>query len=140
MSQQGLRNIFCQFGELRDVSRPSQGSGGWSGSRYAFVSFSSRREALAAIEAVSERPPLFLEVQFSRDENEAHRKRLMDEEMDKFSQHIPFPHSEQWDKDIEGEEEDWEKEILEREKMNEFVDKFVEGDKDSDSDSEISVG
>ena len=64
----------------------------------------------------------------------------MDEEMDKFSQHIPFPHSEQWDKDIEGEEEDWEKEILEREKMNEFVDKFVEGDKDSDSDSEIPVG
>ena len=132
LNQDGLRNIFSKFGELREVSQP-RFSGGQE-FKYAFVSLSSRREALAAIENVTERPPLFLEVQFSRDEKEANRKRLMDEEIERFGRNNPMPGGAE-----EEEDEDWEKEIEEEKKMQSHVDQFMEDDKDEEFDLVFSA-
>ena len=134
LNQDGLRNIFSKYGELRDVSQPKFSQNGQSDHKYAFVSFSSRREALNAIESVSERPPLFLEVQFSLDEKEANRKRLLDQEMEKFGSNMtPIPTYDS------AEEEDWDKEIEEEKKMRSRVDQFTEDQKDEESDFEIRV-
>ena len=124
----GLRNIFAQFGQLRDVAPPRIGNSGQADWRYAFVSYSTRMEALRAIEALSQRPPLYLEVKLSRDEQTAYRKRL-EEEMEKFNQKVPAR---------EEEEEDWDKEIEEREKMEASVDRFLEDEVGGEeSDEEI---
>jgi len=129
LTEQGLRNIFIKYGELRDVSRPMHSK--QSEFFFAFVSFSNRREALRAIENVSERAPMFLEVQFSLDEKEAQRQRLMNEAMEKFNQNINLP--------IYDEEEDWDKEIEDNKKMQAAVDQFMEDEKGEDSASEIGV-
>ena len=130
LNQDGLRNIFSKFGELREVSQPRFSNG--QEFKYAFVSLSSRREALAAIENVTERPPLFLEVQFSWDEKEANRKRLMDEEIEKFGRSIQTPNGAE-------EEEDWEKEIEEEKKRQSYVDQFMEDDKNEEFDLVFSA-
>ena len=138
LTQQGLRNLFNQFGEIREVIGPLFSGQGQSLLKFAFVAFNSRREALAAIEGVSERPPLFLEVRFSWDEQEAHRKRLMEEEVEKFTSKVPLPTSDGWaGAGDEEEEEDWEKEIEEEQKMNDLVDRFMENGIDDESDSEL---
>ena len=121
----GLRNIFTQYGQIRDLSQPRVGNSGQSEWRYAFVSYSSLTEALRAIEALSQRPPLHLEVQLSRDEQEAFRRRRMEEEMEKFSLKVACP-------DVEEEEEDWDKEIADRERLDASVERFMEEEEESE--------
>ena len=123
----GLRNIFTQYGQIRDLSQPRVGNSGQSEWRFAFVSYSSLTEALRAIEALSQRPPLHLEVQLSRDEQEAFRRRRMEEEMEKFSLKVAS---------LEEEEEDWDKEIAERERLEASVGRFMEDD-EGDEESEM---
>ena len=103
---QGLRNIFAPYGDLRDVSQPKLGNNGQTEFKYAFVSYSNTREALRAIENLSQRSPLNLEVKLSHDELEAQRQRRVEEELVRFSRKVPE----------EEEEEDWDKEIEDREK------------------------
>ena len=110
----GLRNIFAPYGKIRDVSHLK--NNGMTELKYAFVSYSNIREALTAIENLSQRAPLNLEVKLSRDEQAAYRQRRMEEEMEKFSLTVP----------CKEEEEDWDKEIAEREKMEASVDRFLE--------------
>ena len=125
----GLRNVFAPYGELRDVSQPRFGNTGQSEFKYAFVSYSNTREALEAIENLSQRAPLYLEVKLSWDEQENLRKRRLEEEWEKFSLKM---------KEGEEEEEDWDKEIEEREKMQATVDRFMEGEVGGEeSDDEI---
>ena len=129
----GLRNIFSPYGQLRDVSHPKIGYNGHGQSefRFAFVSFSNTTEALKAIEALSQRHPLYLEVKLSRDEQEAYRKRHLEEEMEKLRLKMNGMEEEE-------EEEDWDQEIAERERMEASVARFMEDEVGrEESDGEI---
>ncbi|PNF38229.1 hypothetical protein B7P43_G12388 [Cryptotermes secundus] len=79
LSENGIINVFLNFGDPLDVYRHPPGYGpGW-----AFVSYATQREAELAIRELNNAPPFYFRVQFARSaaEKERIRKEREDDEL-----------------------------------------------------------
>ena len=130
LNSNGLRNIFSKFGDLLEVSKPRPTRDGQHS--FGFVTFASPKSAVQAISRLNDAKPLFLKVQHARSQvsKTTNLERQMTELQTKFNKSQDH---------VDDEDDDWEKEMKEKEEMLESVEKFTEDYNSSDSEDDFLV-